>query len=124
MEFPANNVQFFAPADDVSIDVIFKHAPKLIVRIYEINTLSYFLTQQRQLNTDLNLDGLVANSEQTHDGEASPFKRVTRAFKFPELKGKRGAWVIEFIGGGKSSRALVRKGQYSLVQQPVRRVIY
>jgi hypothetical protein len=42
---------------------------------------------------------------------------VTRAFKFPELKGKRGAWVIEFIGGGKSSRALVRKGQYSLVQQ-------
>ncbi len=117
IEFPANNAQFLAPADDVAIDVTFKHAPKLIVKIYEINTLSFFLTQKRQLNTDLNLDGLVANSEQTHDGEASPFKRVTRPFKFPELKGKRGAWVIEFIGGGKSSRALIRKGQFSLVQQ-------
>ena len=117
MEFPANNAPFLAPADDVAIDVTFKHASKLIVKIYEINTLSFFLTQKRQLNTDLNLDGLVANSEQTHDGEASPFKRVTRTFKFPELKGKRGAWVIEFIGGGKSSRALIRKGQLSLVPQ-------
>ncbi len=117
MEFPANNAPFLAPADDVAIDVTFKHAPKLIVKIYEINTLSFFLTQKRQLNTDLNLDGLVANSEQTHDGEVSPFKRATRTFKFPELKGKRGAWVIEFIGGGKSSRALIRKGQLSLVQQ-------
>src|SRR5690606_6173177 len=37
--------------------------------------------------------------------------------EFPELKGKRGAWVIEFIGGGKSSRALIRKGQWDVLQQ-------
>jgi hypothetical protein len=42
---------------------------------------------------------------------------VRRTFKFPELKDRRGAWLVEFIGGGRSSRALVRKGQWHLVQQ-------
>src|SRR5881628_2251582 len=70
--FVATNPQFFKPAsgaeagDDVQIDVIVKNAPKLIVKIYEMNALNFFLTQHRQLNTDLNLDGLVANSEETH----------------------------------------------------------
>ncbi|MEO7319908.1 MAG: hypothetical protein ABIZ56_13035, partial [Chthoniobacteraceae bacterium] len=41
MEFQANNAPFLAPADDVAIDVTFKHASKLIVKIYEINALSY-----------------------------------------------------------------------------------
>ena len=97
-----------------------KNAPKLIVRIYEINTLSYFLLQNRQLNTDLNLDGLVSNAERTHSFDdaagRSPFRRTARTFEFPELKGKRGAWIVEFIGGGKSSRALIRKGQWELLQ--------
>jgi autotransporter-associated beta strand protein len=122
VDFAATNPQFRAPSDDVSLDLFVKNAPKLIVKVYEINTLSFFLTQQRQLNTDLQLDGLVANKETTHDlatdaAGRSPFRRVARKFEFPELKGKRGAWVIEFIGGGKSSRALVRKGQWSLLQR-------
>ncbi len=122
VDFSAVNPPFLAPGDDVNIDLFLKNAPKLIVKIYEINALSYYLTHQRQLNTDLALDGLVANREVTHDFTAdeagrSPFRRTPRTFKFPELKGKRGAWVIEFIGGGKSSRALVRKGQWSVIQR-------
>lgn len=122
IDFSLANPQFVAPADDVSVDLFLKNTPKLIVKIYEINTLSYFLTNKRQLNTDLALDGLVANRETTQDFSAddagrSPFRRTLRTFKFPELKGQRGAWVIEFIGGGKSSRALVRKGQWSLLQR-------
>lgn len=122
VDFAATNPQLLAPADDVGIDLLLKNTPKLIVKIYEINTLSYFLTNHRQLNTDLALDGLVANREITHDFTAdeagrSPFRRTARNFKFPELKGQRGAWIIEFIGGGKSSRALVRKGQWSLLQR-------
>jgi len=122
VDFSVANPPFLAPADDVALDLFLKNTPKLIVKIYEINTLSYFLTHQRQLNTDLALDGLVANREVTHDFTAdeagrSPFRRTARTFKFPELKGQRGAWIIEFIGGGKSSRALVRKGQWSVLQR-------
>ncbi len=119
LDFVPMNAQSFAPKDDVSLSLEVKNAPKLIVRIYEINTLSYFLLQNRQLNTDLNLDGLVSNAERTHSFDdaagRSPFRRTARTFEFPELKGKRGAWIVEFIGGGKSSRALIRKGQWELL---------
>ena len=117
IEFPATNAPQFTPGDDIQFDVTVKNTPKLIVKIFELNTLNFFQTQQRQLNTDLNLDGLVANSEQTHAFEGGPFTRKRQTFKFPELKGKRGAWIIEFIGGGRSSRALIRTGQFHTLQQ-------
>ncbi len=117
IEFPATNAPQFTPRDDIQFDVTVKNTPKLIVKIFELNTLNFFQTQQRQLNTDLNLDGLVANSEQTHAFEGGPFTRKRQTFKFPELKGKRGAWIIEFIGGGRSSRALIRTGQLHVLQQ-------
>jgi hypothetical protein len=122
VDFSAANPPFLAPDDAVSLDLLVKNVPKLIVKLYEVNALSFFLTQKRQLNTDLNLDGLVANKETTHDFSAdetgrNPFRRVPRVFDFPELAGRRGAWIVEFIGGGKSSRALIRKGQWQLIQQ-------
>jgi hypothetical protein len=117
IEFPATNAPQFLPGDDIAFDVIVKNTPKLIVKIFELNTLNFFQTQQRQLNTDLNLDGLVANSEQTHSFDGGPFGRTRQKFAFPDLKGKRGAWIIEFIGGGRSSRALIRTGQWHVLQQ-------
>src|SRR5205085_9331050 len=121
VDFAATSPRLLAPADDVRLDLLVKNVSKLIVKLYEVNTLSFFLTQKRQLNTDVNLDGLVANKETTHDFSAeeagrNPFRRVPRIFDFPELKG-RGAWIVEFIGGGKSSRALIRKGQWHLIQR-------
>lgn len=117
IEFPATNKPQFLPGDDIQFDVTVKNTPKLIVKIFELNTLNFFQTQQRQLNTDVNLDGLVANSEETHTFEGGPFLRKRQTFKFPALKGKRGAWIIEFIGGSRSSRALIRSGEYHLLQQ-------
>jgi hypothetical protein len=117
IEFPATNTPAFRAGEDIQFDVAVKNTPKLIVKIFELNTLNFYQTQQRQLNTDLNLDGLVANSEQTHSFDTGPFLRTRQSFKFPDLKGRRGAWIIEFIGGGRSSRALVRVGQWHTLQQ-------
>jgi hypothetical protein len=117
IEFIATNAPQFKPGDDIQFDVVVKNTPKLIVKIFELNTLNFFQTQNRQLNTDLNLDGLVANSEQTHTFEGGPFTRTQQVFRFPDLNGKRGAWIIEFIGGGRSSRALIRTGQFQMLQQ-------
>ena len=117
IEFPATNPPLFQPGEIAQFDVIVKNTPKLIVKIYELNALNFFLTQKRQLNTDLTLDGLVSNSEQTHSFDTGPFKRTRQTFRFPELKGQRGAWIIEFIGTGRSSRALLRVGQWQVIQQ-------
>lgn len=117
IEFPATNSPLFQPGDEIQFDVTVKNTPNLLVKIYELNTLNFFQTRQRQLNTDLNLDGLVANSEKTHAFDGGPFRRTQQKFTFPELKGRRGAWIIEFIGGGRSSRALVRVGQWKALQR-------
>ena len=116
IEFPATNAPSIPLDQEVSVSVTLKNTPQVMVRLFEINTLGYFQSQKRPLNTDLPLDGWVANAEQRHDGESSPFLRYTRPFRFPELQGKRGAWIVEIIGGGRSSRALIRRGGFSLLQ--------
>jgi hypothetical protein len=117
LDFPATNPTVFRPGDDVTFDVILKNTPQVLVRVFELNTLHAFQTRPEPLNTDVELEGLVANAEQTHRLDSTPFQRVRRSFSFPELKGRRGAWILEFIGGGRSSRALVRVGQWDVLQE-------
>ncbi len=110
LDFLPTNKNRFAPDDVVSLDLHVKNASTLIVKVFEINTKSYFRQNLKDITTDVNLDGLVPNSEQTLRYAESPLRRVRRHFEFPKLTG-RGVFVIDFIGNGKSSRVLVRKGR-------------
>ncbi len=96
--------------DEVTLAADVKNVGKLLVKVYEINAFNVYLSTGQEVSTGLALDGLVAGSEQEYDYDESPFRRVRREFSFPELKGRRGVWMIEMIGGGRSSRALIRKG--------------
>ena len=118
IDFPATNAPVLTPDEEVAVTVSLKNTPQVMVRLFEIDTLGWFLSQRRPLNTDLPLDGWVASAEQRHAGESSPLLRTTRRFRFPELRGRRGAWIVEVIGGGRSSRALIRRGGFSLLQSP------
>jgi hypothetical protein len=114
----------FAPDDPgvigadaaVKLTAFVKNVPALIVKVYEINTFNYYRQTGQPLNLALNLDGLVASSERRLQYQETPERRVARTFEFPELKG-RGAYVVELIGNGKSSRALVQKGRLGLLQE-------
>ena len=110
LEFDPSCRETWLPEDEVSLDLHVKNVPRLLVKVFEVNTENVHRTTGRQVNTDLDLDGLIANQEISTDYDAPPLQRVRRTYKFPQLNGRRGVWVIEFIGGGKSSRALVRKG--------------
>jgi hypothetical protein len=110
IDFAPENPKQLAPGDEVKLVVDVKNVRKLIAKIYHINAFNYYLENGIEVSTDLNLDGLVANSETSYDFDETALQRVRRTFEFPELKGKRGIWVIELIGNGRSSRALVRKG--------------
>ncbi|MCB1229711.1 MAG: hypothetical protein KDN19_05570, partial [Verrucomicrobiae bacterium] len=117
LEFAPGNPEAFAPGDAVSVDVYVKNVDDLMVKVYEINTLNYYLEEKRELNTDLDLDGLVANEETTHHFDEPPVRRVRHTFDFDSLAKRRGAWVIEFIGNGRSSRVLVRKGRLQYLSE-------
>lgn len=110
IDFAFTNKTQFAADAPVSLDVHVKNVSTLIVKVFEINTQSYYREHQREVDTDINLDGLVANIEETHKYADPPLRRVTRKFEFPSLN-KAGVYVIDLIGNGRSSRALVRKGK-------------
>lgn len=110
LRFAYTNPDFFATNDSVELDLLVKNVDKLIVKVFEINTRNYYQDQLDEINTNINLDGLVANKELNFEYEAGPLRQVRRHFEFPELK-RPGVFVIDFIGNGKSSRVVVRKGK-------------
>src|SRR5262249_45545487 len=84
IDFAATNKTDFAAAEPVRLDLFVKHVPALLVKVFEINTLNFYRSHQREVDTDINLDGLVANVEQTHAYVEPPLRRVARRFEFPE----------------------------------------
>ncbi len=110
LDFAPTNPTVFTLDEQVALDLWVKNVETLIVKIFEINTTNFYRTHGREVDTAIDLDGLVANQESTYSYTEPSLRRVRRHFEFPQLQG-RGTWVIEFIGNGKSSRALVRRGR-------------
>jgi hypothetical protein len=110
IDFAWTNRETFGPEEAVALDLHVKNVKTLIVKVYEINARNFYQTYGREVGTDINLDGLVANEEKVETYTDAPVLRVKRSFAFDKLK-PRGVYVVEFIGNGKSSRALIRKGK-------------
>jgi hypothetical protein len=116
IDFAPENPVLFGLDDPVKLTVFIKNVPQVRVKLYEINTPVYYRETGLPLNLAINLDGLVATSEREVNYPEAPELRVERAFEFPELK-ERGVYVIEWIGNGLSSRALVQKGRLNVMEE-------
>jgi len=110
LDFAFTSKTTFTTDEPVVLDLYVKNVKTLLVKVFELNSLSYYRTTGREVHTGINLDGLVANHEATHTYNVPPLRRVKRTFEFPMLA-QRGNYIIEFIGSGRSSRALIRKGR-------------
>ena len=113
VEFLSTNPEFFAVEDDVKLELNLKNVDNLIVKVFEINTANYYRKHGKEIDTDITLDGLVPNFEENFKYDQPPAIRTKRQFKFPQIK-NRGVYVVDFIAGGKSSRALIRKGRLQM----------
>ena len=116
IDFAPDNPVVFGAGDAVKLTAFVKNVPALLVKVYEINTFNYYRETGQPLNLAINLDGLVASSQRRETYAEDAERRVARTFELPEIKG-RGAYVVELIGNGKSSRALVQKGSLNVLQE-------
>ncbi len=116
LDFAFTNKTQFAPDEPAKLDLYVKNVGTLIVKVFEINTKTFYRTQLKEIDTDISLDGLVANVEQTYPTSEPPLRRVPVRFEFPQLE-KPGIYVVDFIGNGRSSRALIRKGRLRYLVQ-------
>ncbi len=115
LNFAPTNKAFFALDEPVKLDLWVKNVPKLIVKVFEINTLNFYRDKGVEIGADINLDGLVANEEQVFTYTDPPIRRIKRELPPFASLNKRGVFIIEFIGNGQSSRALIRKGQLRML---------
>jgi len=118
LTFLPDRRETFSAQDPVSLDLWVKNVATLTVRVFALNPFNYYREYDRELDAEMNLDGFAPAREETFHYDASPFRRVRRTFDFPDLRGP-GAYLVEFIGNGRRSRALIRKGLRHAVERIV-----
>jgi hypothetical protein len=96
--------------DPVALDVDVKHVDQLLVKVFRIDPVAYFLRHGREVDTALDLDGLAASHELAIAIAEPPVRRVRHRIDLP-MCARPGTYVIDLIGNGKASRALVIKGR-------------
>jgi len=110
LEFPPTQRLEFGIDEPVTIALDVKNVPDLLVKVFEIDALNYYLETGREVDLSIDLDGLVPNQQSRHTYGEAPLRRVRRTFELPELA-RPGVYVVDFIGNGKSSRAVIHKGR-------------
>jgi len=118
IRFLESNKETFLVEEEVLLTLELKNVQTLYIKIFEFNTETYYKKTLQPFNTGVNLDGLIASIEKKHEYNNSPNKKFVEMFSFPELVGKVGLFIVEFIGNGMSARAVVKKGSLSLIHTP------
>lgn len=92
-----------------SLTLDLKNTPDLLIRIYEIDLPDYLANHGSEPDVSLDLDGLVPHHERRLTFAQAPLVQHRETIALPELTGS-GAWLVDFVGGQVSARALIRKG--------------
>lgn len=118
LKFLKSNKTRFASDEEVKVSLEIKNIPNLTINIFEINTENFYRKNMSQIDARIKLDGLLPAKQISIPFTEPPIIKFTKEFKFDSItERKRGIFVVEFIGGGLSSRAMIRKGSLTLVQQ-------
>ena len=116
LRFLPTQKKFYGANDAVNLELETKNVKQLLVKVFAIDSFRYHVEKQKPVDASIELDGVVANYEQTFDYDDAPMRRVKRSFDLPMLK-KPGTYVVEFVGNGISSRAIVHKGGMRIVER-------
>ena len=118
VRFLESNQELFKVSEEVSLSLELKNIQTLYIKIFEFNTETYYKKTLQPFNTGVNLDGLIASIEKVFEYKYPSNKKFVETFKFPELNDKVGLFIVEFIGNGMSSRAVIKKGSLSMIHKP------
>lgn len=86
-------------------------------KVFEFNTETYYRKNLKPFDTTVDLDGLESSITKRYDFEYPPNYKEKVALSFPELAGKVGLFIVEFVGNGRSARAVIKKGALSLIHR-------
>ena len=113
-----HNKESFAIGEEPSLFVDIKNVSSLSIKLFEINLESYYKKTSRAMMVDVNLEGLTPSFEKVIEYKSPQYLLLREELKFPELKGKTGAFAIDLYGGGRHSRAVLKIGALSYICTP------
>jgi len=109
LDLALQNPERWRADDPVTLEVDVKHVPRLTVKVFRINVPAWFHSNGRDVDPTIDLDGLAARHELSFAYDEPPLRRVRRRVEL-DACARPGVYVVELIGNGKSSRAVIRKG--------------
>lgn len=99
----------------VAIDLELKHTPDLLIRIFELDLPAHLARNESDPEADLDIEGMVPHHQRRLTFNEAPLISHRERIDLPELAGP-GAWLVEFVSGRVTARALVRKGDLTVYQ--------
>lgn len=109
LTFAPNQRSVFKSDEDIALEVQLKRIPELEVRIYAVDALGHFLAHKTAVDAQISLDGLQPTWIHRKSRNLSAWLRSRETLTFPELSAA-GTYVVDLVGGGVTSRALIIKG--------------
>ncbi|MFP4582437.1 MAG: hypothetical protein ACLFN9_03550 [Desulfococcaceae bacterium] len=116
LEFAPDRPRRLAADAPVVLPAEIKNVDALVVRIYALDAFNFYRERQREISPAIELDGISPTWERVHRYPDPPLRRARRRLEFPELSDP-GTYVIDLIGGGLRSRAVIRKGDLFAVER-------
>ena len=111
------NKEEFKVNDDVELILEIKNIKTLYVNIYEINTENYYYSNQKKFEDNISLDGIVPTYEDIYSYNDKPQLLTQKKISISKLPKKRGLFVVEFIGNGHVSRAVIQRGNLRCIHK-------
>jgi hypothetical protein len=114
-----DNPEVVAEHDLLRLEVDLKNVSQLFIKVFRIDPVTYFAIHGKDVSADIDLDGLAASHEEVLtfiEPPLSPILRVRRSLEFAYCQ-RAGCYVIDLIGNGKSSRALLWRGRLRFVRR-------
>ena len=110
------NQKRFCSGENVELELELKNVEELQVKIFQINIENALLENPKVNFVKMDLLGLVAKEVLNYKFEKPPLKQWKQTLRFESIElVERGVFVIDFIAGRLSSRAIIHKGSLSLI---------
>ena len=109
LELAVDNPTQVAADAEVFLELDLKNVGQLVIKTFRVDPVAYFLARRAEVDTAIDLDGMVASDEQVLRPGLPAIRRVRQRIALPACA-RPGTYVIDLIGNGKASRALIRKG--------------
>jgi hypothetical protein len=120
LRFVENNKNNFKSGEHVEVILSIKNVSRLMVRIFEVNTLNYIMEKNNQDYETIDVSGLIPSGEFEHKYTNNPIIIHEEKFEFKNIQScETGVFIVDFIGEEVKARCVLYKGQLNLVFQGV-----